>query len=374
MAMAMAMAIIKPRWRAAGRAAVLIGAMGLAACTHLFVEDCPDQVLGNDTLPRMRTSRYRIQLADTAAAAARFVAPAQMSVLAYHSGSDCKASGESVSDVDAAALVQALGRPGVDGPGWSLAPELGSPGGCEDDTGFMFQVWRRQVAGRDELVLAFRGTGGKGDWLYGNLWWLTRWFIADNQYSRARAQASRVIERVTAEARANGRPDPVVRTTGHSLGGGLAQQVLYAHPTQVLQAIVFDPSSVTGFVDVPKAAQREACACRDELGSEARILRVYESYEVLALLRSFHKAFLPPERHVQELRFPFASTWNLVAQHSIQAFTKQLQAAAAPASAAASKAPWYASADARCTARLQTGQQQSCRAAVGADAFNVCPR
>ena len=99
-----------------------------------------------------------------------------------------------------------------------------------------------------------------------------------------------------------------------------------------------------------------------------------ESYEVLALLRSFHKAFLPPERHVQELRFPFASTWNLVAQHSIQAFTRQLQAAAAPASAAASKAPWYASADARCTARLQTGQQQSCRAAVGADAFNVCPR
>ncbi|MBL0087468.1 MAG: hypothetical protein IPP44_12485 [Ideonella sp.] len=91
---------------------------------------------------------------------------------------------------------------------------------------------------------------------------------------------------------------------------------------------------------------------------------------MLALLRSFHKAFLPPERHVQELRFPFASTWNLVAQHSIQAFTRQLQAAAAPASAAASRRPGMR-AQMPAAPRGCRPAQQSCRAAVGADAFNV---
>ncbi|MBL0087467.1 MAG: hypothetical protein IPP44_12480 [Ideonella sp.] len=115
-------------------------------------------------------------------------------MLAYHNGSDCKASGESVSDVDAAALVQTLSRPGVDGPVGPLAPELGSPGGCEDDTGFMFRCGGAGWPGATSWSWP-SGHRRQGDWLYGNLWWLTRWFIADSQYSRARAQASRVIKR-----------------------------------------------------------------------------------------------------------------------------------------------------------------------------------
>ena len=154
--------------------------------------------------------------------------------------------------------------------------------GCEDDQGLMFHVWQRKVGAQSHVAIAFRGTSGRGDWWYGNLWWLTRFFIPDNQLTRARKHVERIVKHFEQEARAKGEDPPRFVATGHSLGGSLAQHALYAFPNQVEQAIVFDPSSVTGFVDVSQENRINACSCRRELAPEARVFRVYQTYEVLA--------------------------------------------------------------------------------------------
>jgi pimeloyl-ACP methyl ester carboxylesterase len=91
-----------------------------------------------------------------------------------------------------------------------------------------------------------------------------------------------IIEHYKAEAAQQGLKPARFITTGHSLGGGLAQHMLYSFPDHVEQAIVFDPSSVTAYADVDHTNQVQACACEIPalqqsgflIEPEARILRV----------------------------------------------------------------------------------------------------
>jgi pimeloyl-ACP methyl ester carboxylesterase len=344
----------------------------LTACSNAFLEDCPDRVLADDTQARFRTSHFRIQLADTALAARHVLPFALMAAYAYADGPGCAQGGNSETG-EARRWREALGAAADSAASWRLEPSLGSPGGCEDEQGLLFHVWVRHTETRDEVVLSFRGTNGWNDWWHGNLWPVAQFFTDDHQYGRARAAAGQAITTLTERARAAGRPPPIFRTTGHSLGGGLAQHVLYSHPAQVLQAVVFDPSHVTGFVSLRRELQAEGCRCRADLEAEARILRVYESYEILSLLRLPHKAMLPPERHVQELRFPFKQSWNPVAQHGMASLAHHLKDAANASSPQSTSRPWYASADASCTARLQDGQARSCAKSVQPADWTVCP-
>ena len=77
------------------------------------------------------------------------------------------------------------------------------------------------------MVIAFRGTSNTPDWLYGNLWWFTRFFIKDNQYSRSTKLLEAVLKQLNEDAQRAGKPSPKIVATGHSLGGGLAQHALY---------------------------------------------------------------------------------------------------------------------------------------------------
>lgn len=343
------------------RLAMMALVLGLSACTHVAVDDCGGDVLGVNE-PRIRSSHWRMRLADLPAASERFVPYAAMSALTYVERGGCPADGAALSDDERKTFEAALSQ-----RGWQEWADPNLVPACEDDTGFLLRVWQRQGPTR-EVVIAFRGTGGLKDWVYGNLHWLTRLLPMEDQYVRARRAAARVLEAL----QPHGGGPLRIYTTGHSLGGGLAQHILYTHPDRVLQAIAFDPSAVTGFQDQSPADQVKGCACDDPaLGGEPRIYRVYDAYEILANLRIFHKIFFAPHRHLQEVRFPHEKS------HSMKGLALYLAAnAGAPRP---HQAPWYrgqgdAAPGLSCTQAFSQAQHKACAAAVSADRWDKCPQ
>jgi pimeloyl-ACP methyl ester carboxylesterase len=105
--------------------------------------------------------------------------------------------------------------------------------------------------------------------------------------------------------------------TGHSLGGGLAQQFAYSvpldSPARVETVYAFDPSPVTGFYSVRRKL-------RDHNRRDLKIDRIYERGEVLALLRSLTSlVYRPTARNaaIRGVRYALFRAWNPVAAHSI---------------------------------------------------------
>ena len=107
-------------------------------------------------------------------------------------------------------------------------------------------------------------------------------------------------------------------STGHSLGGGLAQQFAYALPIHdgvplATKVFAFDPSPVTGFYSVPKAI-------RDHNSANLAIDRIYERGEILAYLRSFINFWMPPSSvnpTIRQVRYNLFYTRDPIKGHSI---------------------------------------------------------
>jgi hypothetical protein len=335
--------------------------MLLQSCTHLAIEDCGSEILGKNE-PRIRSSHFRMFLADLPAASNRFAPFAAMSALAYAEDVECEKKEPKITPHERTELESYLLA-----KGWQEVKDVQWVPPCEDELGLFFRVWKLESDTR-HVVIAFRGTWGFKDWLYGNLHWLTRFLPMEDQYSRARKAAQRVFDQFPAE------PQKPTRfyATGHSLGGGLAQHVLYSHPVRVVQALAFDPSSATGFADQTPVNQVSACECHSaELDGEPRIYRVYDAYEVLANLRIFHKIFLPPERHIQEVRFPNA------ASHSMKGLAIYLINNAN--STNNHSVPWYTgmgnyTKTESCTEAFSRRQRSSCAAKVTPDQWHKCPQ
>jgi len=354
---------LRPRMPLLGVFAVSL-LIAVGGCTHMAIEDCGGEVLG-DNRPRIRSSHFRMFLADLPEATDRFVAYAAMSSLAYAEDHDCGTAAEEqkISPQDREKLegiLKARGWKEIREPLWVLP--------CEDDRGMYLRIFERTVDGRKEVTIAFRGTWGFKDWVYGNGHWLTRWLPMQDQYSRARVAAAKVFQYYDAQS---GVP-PRYFTTGHSLGGGLAQHILYSNPNRVVQAFAFDPSSVTGFADQTVENQIAACACDPSVADgESRIYRVYDAYEILANLRIFHKLFFPPERHVQEVRFPHEGS------HSMLGLTNYLDANAK--SERDRRTPWFRglgefSPGVSCTSAFVDRQRSSCSVPVTKDSWTKCPQ
>lgn len=333
----------------------------LQGCTHFAIKDCGEEVIGKNE-PRIRSSHFRMLLADLPATANRFAPYAAMSALAYAQDENCGTEEKKLTPEERTKLKLAL-----EARGWEEVKDVQWVPSCEDDTGLFLNVWKRAGATTD-VVVAFRGTWGLKDWLYGNLHWFTRFLPMDDQFVRARQVMQRVFEQFS------GSPDKAYRfyTTGHSLGGGLAQHILYSYPDKVIQAIAFDPSSVTGFADQTPANQVAGCECSAaELDGEPRIFRVYDAYEILANLRIFHKTFFPPERHIQEVRIPTK------ASHSMKGLAFYLLDQAA--SKTDYSHPWYTGkghyiANETCTEAFKKHQQKSCEIKVAPGDWRKCPQ
>ena len=120
--------------------------------------------------------------------------------------------------------------------GWRIVKK-----GANQSNGLSFDVYYRHEANRLIVLVAYRGTDG---WLnvdlIANLSWFTQWFNPYDQYADARAQFRDVVSNAVAEAK--GKPIAFI-TTGHSLGGGLAQHIAHLFPC--VSTVVFNPSFVT---------------------------------------------------------------------------------------------------------------------------------
>lgn len=155
--------------------------------------------------------------------------------------------------------------------------------------GLYFDIYESLVpADTRRIVIAFRGTEGSSwkDWR-ANLRWITR-FIPKfkDQYS---VVAKELVDEFAREMVARGlnRDDVEIITTGHSLGGGLAQQFAYALTTPddlnatiqpVSRVYAFHPSPITGWYSVVPAV-------RDRNIVNLQIDRIFEHGEILAYVR-----------------------------------------------------------------------------------------
>jgi pimeloyl-ACP methyl ester carboxylesterase len=165
------------------------------------------------------------------------------------------------------------------------------------------EVWRH-VASK-KVVVCFGGTVFKNlnDWR-ANL----RWFLPkkEDEYSETvRTFAPAFAAAFQKEYGVNS--DVTVYATGHSLGGGLAQQFAYCLPNvpslkkshitgpKIKAVYAFDPSPVTGFYSVPAAERKKNVV-------DLFIDRVYERGEVLAALRAITSLFYPPSSINPEVR------------------------------------------------------------------------
>lgn len=190
------------------------------------------------------------------------------------------------------------------------------------------QVWER--ASQPAVAVTFGGTVFRNemDWR-ANL----RWFFqpgGEDEYTLTQKEFAKAFAKYCAERNKLGRPIPAsLYSTGHSLGGGLAQQFAYALPDltgvpRVEKVYAFDPSPVTGFFSVEKRL-------RDINRAGLKIDRIYERGEVLAIARSLTSLFWKPSAKspaIRGVRYNLFYTCNPVAGHSMKMLAGKLEAAA----------------------------------------------
>ncbi|HRK24630.1 MAG TPA: lipase [Beijerinckiaceae bacterium] len=160
-----------------------------------------------------------------------------------------------------------------------------------------------------EVVVAFRGTDFTevNDWIT-NFHWFTRLLPIYDQYEQVQDFAPEIVEIMRQQCPRQ--KSLRLTAVGHSLGGGLAQQMAYAS-AEIQRVYAYDPSMVTGYYDVDSAARQKL--------NHLEIDRAYEHGEVLAYFRYLMRQFYPPSAcnpQIRNVRFDFLNG-SIVDQHSI---------------------------------------------------------
>jgi hypothetical protein len=200
-----------------------------------------------------------------------------------------------------------------------------------EKTHLRVEVWeKRRADGTLVVAVTFGGTvfNNEMDWRANLRWFLpggSRDEYTDVVRKFAPAFDTEFVRRLTGRA-----PSTVeLVSTGHSLGGGLAQQFAYAQclddrVPRVAKVYAFDPSPVTGFFSVKRSL-------RNVNRKGLKIDRIYERGEILAIVRSITSVFWRPSKKAPEIRgiryFLFFA-WNPIAGHSMVRMAVRMSAAA----------------------------------------------
>lgn len=178
----------------------------------------------------------------------------------------------------------------ADGSGWKRWK--GAREACYNEHGLYYETYVHQTAAGeiDEAVIAIRGTENwnKYDLMHD---WGTNVSAAVGvepaEYARARELTPGLVEKLAAAG-----PKVTIHATGHSLGGGIAQQTGYLS-AKVAAVFAFDTSPVTNWsrlVHLDKQA-REAGRKPVMESKDPTIYRVYHWHEGLAYVRNVTSRF-----------------------------------------------------------------------------------
>lgn len=187
-----------------------------------------------------------------------------------------------------------------------------------------------------EIVVVFEGTNFTElpDWT-ANLRWFLRFIpgfedqytltarkVAEEFYTRLSSTPSSYVLDPNIETLYHTSGDPIrIVSTGHSLGGGLAQHFAYtfkqvppnAKGPRVAEVFAFDPSPVTGWFSTSDPP-------RSHNAHGLRINRIFEHGEVLAYIRLFTSRLSSYTEHpsVWEYRYNFDPKANIIRNHSMR--------------------------------------------------------
>ena len=242
------------------------------------------------------------------------------------------------NDRVAAVLASPVPQDALKAAGWEPWPGFPGPDLVQKfkATHLRVEIWicRRLPA----VGVAFGGTvfNNEADWRANLRWFIPKWLAAGwpDEYSQTvELLGPRFLEEFKARVSSG---DPAWRflerstiySTGHSLGGGLAQQFAYALPKDdivnpVSKVFAFDPSPVTGFFSVPKAL-------RDSNRKTLKIDRIYERGEILAILRSLTSLLRQPSGVspvIRGVRYSLFYPANPIAGHSMNELAAKLNIA-----------------------------------------------
>ena len=257
-------------------------------------------------------------------AARKHVDFALLSQVAYEESLPAEKKEPVKSFAEAAAAVKTAG--------WELWPDFPT---SELLTKFTTSHLRVKVWGnykRNAVAVAFGGTvfnSGK-DWK-SNLRWFT--FKHQDEYTQLVElfipEFIKQFKLLSQKPEWNFLQHATLCATGHSLGGGLAQELAYALTLdstvpRITEVYAFDPSPVTGYFSVP-------ADIRDKNKLTLTTDRIYERGEILALARSLVSLIVPPskeEPRVWQYRYNLFSR-SPITGHSISELALRLGDAAA---------------------------------------------
>ena len=190
-------------------------------------------------------------------------------------------------------------------------------------SGLYYEVWMKKRTNNKDLVsIVFKGTSSKNDWDT-NFRWFRRLFTKKvfDYYDQLNVIADSIISDINTQVNGNAIE---LTSTGHSLGGGMAQFMAY-RIEQIKKVYAFNSSPVTGYYDI------EDKDALDPNKSGCKIYRIYESGEALTYVRKFFTILYPApllktkNPAIIRVRFSFVVGKDLIYQHGIKLFLKNLK-------------------------------------------------